>query len=406
MTETFHMRLDKLKNEAIDAYYQIKQDKNYPHPINMPIGLFDYLENGRLETAYTRTLAYLLDAKAPHGYGDKILKNLLAYYNINCKNLDFCVYPEYRFNQKAKHPKRFDIFIQGKADGKPFVVVIEAKTVSIEGKQQLANYDNYLEKNFAKEGTKVIKIYLTIDADEPSQDSWRKLSWLDIIQILNSCIKIEKKQDNLGYDFIRYYISSIYSQLYGHNANYLNIYQLLKEKTLQSYAIELQNENFDFNTFQQYPSALLMLYQYTPKGCNFDESFEIVVQTIKEKISNFLTQYNIKSLIHNPYTWNKYIEIGSKEYLNIGITNRVLVKDNSFNDGLWWFANINFESLENKLQNIEKYKQKEIEEKYKNSDINISGHNIIFFMQKYKNNSSPQLKLDKILGAKKSHNDI
>ena len=75
MSEQLESLLERLKKSAEDAYQKIQKDKDYPHPINMPVGLFDYLENGRLETAYTRTLAYLLDAKAPHGYGDKILRN-------------------------------------------------------------------------------------------------------------------------------------------------------------------------------------------------------------------------------------------------------------------------------------------------------------------------------------------
>ena len=383
--------LERLKKSAEDAYQKIQKDKDYPHPINMPVGLFDYLENGRLETAYTRTLAYLLDAKAPHGYGDKILRNLLAHYKINYEKLDYSVYPEYCFKRYRKKFKRFDVFIQGTADKKPFVVVIEAKTVSTEGKQQLASYDEYLKKNFADKGVNVIKIYLTINEDTPSQAFWRTLSWLDIIQILMPCIKENK--DKFGYDFIRYYISSIYSQLYGHEADYLNVYQLLEDSILQEYANDVANEDFSLNIFKQNPSAFSILYQYTPPECKFDESYKNCTKQIKEEISQMFGN----SEIHEPQTWNRYITLKKHEYLNIGITNRVSVRENTVEDELWWYANINFASLEQKMKNIEKYKAMGIKEEYKNSDINASGHNIIFFMQKYENAHLPNIKLDNIL---------
>lgn len=390
MTKKFDMLLDKLKNEAIKAYNKIKKHKNYPHPINMPVGLFDYLENGRLETAYTRTLAYLLDAKAPHGYKDKILKKLLAYCNIKCQNLDFSVSPEFYF---AEEKGRFDIFIEGKMDNKPFTFAVEAKIDSTERNEQLEIYNKYLADK-----PKVIKLYLTIDEKKASSKDWKSISWLKIVNILVNTIQHNQKQ--AGYEFICYFISSIYSQLYGHNVNCLNIYQLLDESLLDKYAEQIQNETFDFDTFIKYPSAFLVLYQCTPKGCNFDKSFKKCENLLKNKISELLRQ-NYNGKIHNPSTWNKYIELGTKEYLNLGITNRVLVTKNGFKDGLWWFANINFSSLEKKMQNIEKYKQNKITEKYKNSDMGISRYNIIFLVQKYKDGSLPKLNLNKILEAKK-----
>ena len=385
--------LEKLKKEAINAYHEIEKNKSYPHPINMPIGLFDYLENGRLETAYTRTLAYLMDAQAPHGYGDKILRNLLARYDINCENLDYSVHPEFYFGQKNG---RFDVFIKGEKDKQPFVVVIEAKTDSTEGKQQLKIYNEYLAD---KPG--VIKFYLTTDGEKASSKEWKPISWLNIANILVDVILNNPKQ--VGYAFISYYISSIYSQLYDHKTDYLNIYQLLDENILQTYASKLNNESFEFETFKQYPSAIFTLYQYTEPESIFDKSYEESVQKLNENISNIFEKY--KNQIHNPQTWNQYITLREKEYLNIGITNRVLIENNEFKDGLWWFANINFASLELKMQNLEKYKNIGIIEKYKNTDIDISGHNIVFFLQEYEKGASLENEVNKILKLNEEHNN-
>ena len=384
--------LEKLKDEAIKAYQEIKENKNYPHPINIPVGLFDYLENGRLETAYTRTLAYLLDAKAPHGYGDKILKSLLAHCNIKCEKLDYSVYPEFCFGQEDG---RFDVFVQGEVDNQPFIIAIEAKTDSTEGKKQLKIYNEYLAD---KSG--VIKLYLTINGETASSKEWKSISWLNIADILVDVIQNNSEQ--VGYAFISYYISSIYSQLYGHKTDYLNIYQLLEDDILQEYANQLNDKNFEFELFEQYPSAIFMLHQYTESDSKFDESYDDCVQKLNKHISDILGKYKDKNPIHNPQTWNQYITLGEKEYLNIGITNRVFIEDNKFKDELWWFADINFSSLEQKLQNIEKYKAMGIKEKYKNSDIGISGHNIVFFMQKY---ASLEEELNKILTRKKEHNN-
>lgn len=384
--------LENLKDEAIKAYQEIKENKNYPHPINMPIGLFDYLENGRLETAYTRTLAYLLDAKTPHGYGDKILKSLLAHCNIKCEKLDYSVYPEFCFGQEDG---RFDVFVQGEMDNQPFVIAIEAKTDSTEGKKQLKIYNEYLAD---KSG--VIKLYLTIDGETASSKEWKSISWLNIADILVDVIQNNSEQ--VGYAFMSYYISSIYSQLYGHKTDYLNIYQLLEDDILQEYANQLNDKNFEFELFEQYPSAIFMLHQYTESDSKFDESYDDCVQKLNKRISDIWGKYKHENPIHNPQTWNQYITLGEKEYLNIGITNRVFIEGNKFKDELWWFADINFSSLEQKLQNIEKYKAMGIKEKYKNSDIGISGHNIVFFMQKY---ASLEEELNKILTRKEEHNN-
>src|SRR6266540_1614579 len=46
-------------------------------PLLCPISLFRTMDYGRLETAHTRTLAWLLDPKKEHGFGDKLLAALL-----------------------------------------------------------------------------------------------------------------------------------------------------------------------------------------------------------------------------------------------------------------------------------------------------------------------------------------
>lgn len=387
--------LKNLKQEAINIYQEIKENKNYPHPINMPVGLFDYLENGRLETAYTRTLAYLLDAKAPHGYGDEILKKLLFHCNIKCEKLDYSVYPEFCFGLSDG---RFDVFVQGEKDNQPFAIAIEAKTDSTEGKQQLKIYNEYLAD---KSG--VIKLYLTTDGESASNKEWKSISWLNIADILIEVIQNNPKQ--VGYAFISYYISSIYSQLYGHKTNCLNIYQLLEDDILQEYANQLNDKNFEFELFEQYPSAIFMLHQYTESDSKFDESYDDCVQKLNEHISDIWGKYKDKNPIHNPQTWNQYITLGEKEYLNIGITNRVLIENKEFKDGLWWFADINFGSLELKIQNLDKYKNIGIIEKYKNTDIDISGHNIVFFLQKYEKGDSLANEVNKILKFKEEHNN-
>lgn len=386
MSDQIKEILENLKDEAIKVYQEIKENKNYPHPINMPVGLFDYLENGRLETVYTRTLAYLLDAKAPHGYGDKILRNLLSHCNIQCKKMDYSVYPEFCF---GKEDGRFDVFVQGEMDNQPFVIAIEAKTDSTEGKKQLKIYNEYLAD---KSG--VIKLYLTIDGETASSKEWKSISWLNIADILVDVIQNNSEQ--VGYAFISYYVSSIYSQLYGNKADYLNVYQLLEDDILQEYANQLNDKHFKFELFEQYPSAIFMLHQYTEADSKFDESYDECVQNLNKHISDILRKYKDKKAIHNPQTWNQYIDIEDHTYLNIGITNRVLIEGNKVKDELWWFADINFSSLEQKLQNIEKYKAMGIKEKYKNSDIGILGHNIVFFMQKYENDYLPDIKIDNI----------
>jgi hypothetical protein len=48
-------------------------------PIRCPISLLGTLDFGRLETAHTRTLAWLLDPGREHGFGAHLLRSLLAH---------------------------------------------------------------------------------------------------------------------------------------------------------------------------------------------------------------------------------------------------------------------------------------------------------------------------------------
>ncbi len=383
---------EELKKQAVEAYQNIIKDKKYPHPVNLHQGLFSFLENGRLETAYTRTLAYLLDAKAPHGLGGEILKRLLHYVKgIDYSNQITCynVYPEFYFDPQKKG--RFDIYIEGITDkDKPFIIVIEAKTSSTLGKGQLKKYDAYL-----KSKKNVTKIYLTVNKENPGNNQWIQMIWGDIAKILVATI--EDKIQNESYDFVRYYVSSIYAQLYGHGANYLNIYELLSEKVLYDYAEKVKNANFDFKVFQKYPSAIWMLHAYTPEDSQFYDSYKKCVKNLKEHIDKLFKKNFPRKSIHNPQSWNEYIAIPHNEFLNVGITNRMRVEKGKFYDELWWYCNINFPSLQQKHQRLAVYKAKNIEAQYENTDLNITGHNIIFFAEKFNTDKIPDIDLLKCI---------
>lgn len=122
-----------------------------PHddPLLCPISLFRTMDYGRLETAHTRTLAWMLDQKE-HGFEDKLLAALLRHL-IAPRQFDKLevksVKPEYPIKHSSTDERgRLDVFAEGQwhtgaNTSCPWLLMIEAKIDAWEGKGQLAKYD-------------------------------------------------------------------------------------------------------------------------------------------------------------------------------------------------------------------------------------------------------------------------
>ena len=161
-------------------------------PLLNPVSLFGTMDYGRLETAHTRTLAWLL-GKREHGFGFKLvealLRRLLKGRRIRVTRVDkveseYLVYCE----SSPSDLGRIDVLAEGLweelGNEIPWRLVIEAKINAEEGEEQLSRYDNWLKQY--SESTEVHRVFLTPNGREPrtSSSKWHALSFVELASVL------------------------------------------------------------------------------------------------------------------------------------------------------------------------------------------------------------------------------
>lgn len=292
MVKSVENLLEKFKQNAIEKFEKLKEDKEYPTPVNCPVSLFGTIESGCKETAYTRALAYLLDHNETHGFGKDIFVAFCKKIRFQAKSADYDVNAEL-WNQDKNN--RYDIRISGKRTrgtaNPDFLIAIEAKINAGFGKDQLKRYD----KDLKNKTDNLMKICLTkeeIDEDDLPKE-WISLAWKDIATLLWEAIKGQK--DKAGYEYVRYYISSIYQDIYQNNIKYSDIYNFIDDESYdQSLIGKLQKCEIDLETLIKYPNTCTAVYWQTEEGCAFDASYLSVCQKLADVESAILEDFSEK----------------------------------------------------------------------------------------------------------------
>jgi PD-(D/E)XK nuclease superfamily len=212
LAERFRVWRSRVQCEVHDAIVQLPADD----PLCCPISLFGTMDYGRLETAHTNALAWLLDPNKPHGFGDTLLRAVLAWHpdGGDAKPL--------RNTRVSKEHSifdvgRLDILAEGSwnNDDTPgsWVLVIEAKIDSSEGESQLAKYDKWLAK-YAR-GRQLLRVLLTANGilPEDGSDDWKPLSFLELVQILRK--PFASLRDTAGFSFLRLYLAGVLQDICG-----------------------------------------------------------------------------------------------------------------------------------------------------------------------------------------------
>jgi hypothetical protein len=187
-----------------------------PHddPLRSKVSLFATMDYGRLETAHTRALAWLLDDRE-HGFGFQLLEALLHHLlegrpihltkvdNVDSEYLIQC-------GPSRSHLGRIDVFAEGcwEESGKEaaWLLIIEAKIDAEEGEDQLSQYDYFL-KPFLQ-SKEVLPVFLTADGREPrtSSKKWKVMSFVELASVFR---RVSGLQNLPGYHFLRYYLTGV-----------------------------------------------------------------------------------------------------------------------------------------------------------------------------------------------------
>ncbi len=190
------------------------------HPLRCPTGLFGPMEMGRLEVMHTRTLRWLLDPKASHGFRDTLVNALLSAVR-NHQILDgyeiACVDAEWFYRDSQNDDSgRMDIRIEaGPKKGSPAkrrLIVIEAKVDSSESDHQLDRYN----REISQSGTpwdRVERIFLTTDRRDATtgRNEWNSLSFSELAKAFWETRARLRRE--LGFEYLRLYIAGVLADI-------------------------------------------------------------------------------------------------------------------------------------------------------------------------------------------------
>jgi hypothetical protein len=184
-------------------------------PLRCSISLFRTMDYGRLETAHTRTLAWIIDPKKndEHGFGHVLLAALLRRL-AGRDHFD-------RFQVErvvSEHPLdgsmgqgRLDVLAEGAWESMGervrWTLLIEAKVDAWEGDGQLDKYDEWLDAHAVNRTT--YRVFLTPDgrASETGGEEWESFSFLELVRIFRGVYGHLRQAP--GFHFLRFYLAGV-----------------------------------------------------------------------------------------------------------------------------------------------------------------------------------------------------
>lgn len=180
------------------------------------------MDFGRLETAHTRTLAWLLHPMGEHEFGDRLLIALLRHLTPDDrieKLSGVSVASEVPIDGRTADERgRLDVLALGEwpASNKcsvRWVLAIEAKIDAHEGFEQLAKYERWLDQEARCD--RIFRVLLTKDgrSAETANQDWHHLSFLELVQVFRS--EMSTLTGTEGIHFLRYYLAGVLQDVCG-----------------------------------------------------------------------------------------------------------------------------------------------------------------------------------------------
>jgi hypothetical protein len=205
-------RLDKWRSVTEQRVRARREELPEEDPLRCPISLFRTMDYGRLETAHTRTLAWLLDPEREHGFKNTVLAALLRRLSgHDCSDglRVEQVRSEYPIDGSGAEG-RLDVLAEGVwEDGgqSRWVLVIEAKVDAWEGEDQLQKYEAWLRSHAADR--QVFRVFLTPEGRLPQSgaEEWEPLSYLELVQTFRSVYGALRHAP--GFHFLRFYLAGV-----------------------------------------------------------------------------------------------------------------------------------------------------------------------------------------------------
>jgi hypothetical protein len=192
-------------------------------PLRCPIGLFGTLGLGRVETAHTNALAWLLHPAHGHGLDTCLIQALLdhlaapkSYAKVTVQTME----KEYPLVLSGKELGRIDVYGTGSWTTSTgvqanWLLAIEAKIDAGEGDKQLQRYDEWI--NAHRGNREVFRVFLTPDGRPPEADipHWTRLSFHQLACVFRK--PYLQLRDRPGFHFLRFYLTGVLRDICGWN---------------------------------------------------------------------------------------------------------------------------------------------------------------------------------------------
>lgn len=269
------------------------------------VNIFDILKVSHLELPHSNMLAWLLDPRGSHGFGERILRGFLQHTMITSE-LKSSIPESLESFIIRREWKDIDILAISHVEHR--IICIENKIWSCEHGNQLERYEETLKNIYPEYYT--IYIFLSPRGKPCSRpEIWRSMSYSNILKILDEVVQPDCVNDTTAKDLIQQYKDAIRSNIVGDVE--------LSEKCREIYA--------------KHQQALDFLFEYRLSH----------VDVLANLIKSWLDDYSLNHLDKILYT-GKNDDVKPSRYSYVRFTTKSLseiIKDQDESESDWHTPN-------------------------------------------------------------------
>lgn len=185
-------------NKYEEEYQALKEfllDIDCLSPLNewtSQFNMFDILKITKSEIRHSNMLAWLMNPKENHGFGDGVIKGIIQYVTGNFDGINVFDNLLMDFNNFSIHREWRHIDILAVSDEENFVLCIENKIDAKEHDNQLNRYKKIVDETFP-EYRKIFLLLSPEGMESSDMEHWCPMSYIDLINIIEQ----EKKKARL-----------------------------------------------------------------------------------------------------------------------------------------------------------------------------------------------------------------
>jgi hypothetical protein len=170
--------------------------------------IFRVLRASHHEIRHSNMLAWLLDPAETHGLGDRFIRRWLmeVLHDAAATGGDFGNLPspievdalDVEYVEVVRESANIDLLLHIRTDkGATWVICIENKVKSVQGKKQLEGYRAHVERRYPN-AERTLFVFLTMADEEPNDPKWIPSTYSVVESVLRRCL--EERGEAIGHE--------------------------------------------------------------------------------------------------------------------------------------------------------------------------------------------------------------